>query len=204
MNKELSRYGERGACLEYLYKRLHCKRGAGDERLDVSYDLWRDDGVDGGPKLLPYWLKLVCCHEELQDLRERKVPFLVACKRVEAPCPELVDLVEWTDVHGQGIYGVVHALHVWDGDWVVGQCSGHVLRNERMEVLAVVEVMALSPGRRGFSKTSRAKLPNLASAKQNLLPHPISAKKICCLTGFQQNKICCLTGFQQNKSNQAA
>ena len=61
----------------------------------------------------------------------------------EAARAELVELIERANVHDEGVDAEVHALHVRDGDGVVRQCPGHVLGHQVVEVLRVIEVVAL-------------------------------------------------------------
>ena len=67
----------------------------------------------------------------------------MARKRQEALGPELVELVERADVHGQRLDAQVHAARVGDGDRVVLQRAGHVLGHDLLEVLLVLKVVAL-------------------------------------------------------------
>ena len=86
---------------------------------------------------------LIRCHIQLENLRQRQVALLVACKRDEAACSEQVELVEWTDVHDQRVYAQVYAVHVRDGDRVVCEGPGHVLGHQFVKVRLVVEVVGL-------------------------------------------------------------
>ena len=67
----------------------------------------------------------------------------MARERDEAACAKLVELVKRADIHDQGIDAQVHAVDVGDRDGVVRQSLGHILGHEVLEMVGVVEVVAL-------------------------------------------------------------
>ena len=67
----------------------------------------------------------------------------MAGKGVEAPRPELVELIKGSNVHGKRVYGHVHAVDVWYGDGVVCQCLCHVLGHHLLEVVVVGKIVLL-------------------------------------------------------------